>query len=69
MVNNERFLLMAPVFRPHFLLESAQSHLGINIKQSYVLFNNLLNVEADMLGLNDIFWVSAIIFLALIPLV
>ena len=47
----------------------SKSSLGLNNQESYALFNNLLNVQADMLGLNDIFWVSSIIFIALIPIV
>ena len=50
-------------------LKSSKSLLGINTDQSYALFNYLLNVQADMLGLNDIFRVSAIIFVLLIPIV
>lgn len=50
-------------------INSSRSLLDINIDQSYALFNRILNVEADMLGINDIFWVSSIIFLLLIPIV
>ncbi|MFI4963247.1 MAG: DHA2 family efflux MFS transporter permease subunit, partial [Legionellales bacterium] len=50
-------------------IETSQSLLGISTQQSYALYNNMLNIEADMLGLNDIFWVSSIIFIALIPIV
>lgn len=45
------------------------STLHLTTEQSYTLFNNILNVQADMLGLNDIFWISSIIFIALIPVV
>lgn len=50
-------------------IHSTHSLLGINTEQSYGLFNKILDAQADMLGLNDIFWISSIIFVALIPLV
>lgn len=50
-------------------IQSAQALLNLKLEQSYALFNVILDRQADMLGLNDIFWISAIIFLALIPLV
>lgn len=56
-----------PIFTT--FVETSQSWLKIQTEQSYALFNRLLSVQADMLGLNDVFWVSSIIFIALIPLV
>ncbi|KTC84004.1 MULTISPECIES: DHA2 family efflux MFS transporter permease subunit [Legionella] len=50
-------------------IETSRSLLNIQTDQSYALFNQILNVEANMLGLNDVFWVSSIIFVALIPIV
>ncbi len=50
-------------------IEFGRSVLHINTDQSYALFNQLLNAQADMLGLNDVFWLSAIIFVALVPIV
>ena len=32
-------------------------------------FEHSLNTQAAMLGLNDIFWLSAVIFVAIIPLI
>lgn len=49
--------------------QSFGTGLGMSPEQQNVMFNRLVNVQADMLGLNDIFWVSALIFLALVPLV
>lgn len=51
-----------------FVNETARL-LTITSQQSYALFNTLLNIQADTLGLNDIFWVSAIILLLIIPIV
>jgi MFS transporter, DHA2 family, multidrug resistance protein len=50
-------------------INTSRSLLPISLEQSYGLFNQIVDVEADMLGLNDIFWISSIIFLLLIPLV
>ncbi len=50
-------------------MNTSKTLLHITTQQSYALFNTILNVEADMLGLNDVFWASSIIFLSLIPLV
>lgn len=50
-------------------IETSRSLLHIQLDQSYALFNQILNVEANMLGLNDVFWVSSIIFVSLIPIV
>lgn len=50
-------------------IHSTQALLGINREKSYGLFNALVNQQADMLGLNDIFRISSIIFIFLIPLV
>lgn len=50
-------------------IESTQSVLALGTEQSYALFNALLSVQANMLGLNDIFRISAMIFIFLIPIV
>ena len=58
-------------YNPNFneFMNSSHSLLGLNTDQSYGFFNYILNVQADMLGLNDIFWISSLIFIALIPVV
>ncbi len=50
-------------------IHSSREILPINQAQSYSLFNHLANIQASMLGLNDIFMVSSLVFIALIPLV
>lgn len=45
------------------------TYLGSTQEQGYALFNRLVTLQADMLGLNDIFWISSLIFIGLIPLV
>jgi DHA2 family multidrug resistance protein len=42
---------------------------GLSPEQALAQINQLVNQQAFMLGANDIFWVSAVLFLALIPLV
>ncbi|MBA4696271.1 MAG: DHA2 family efflux MFS transporter permease subunit [Legionella sp.] len=43
--------------------------LAITPEQSFALFNALVNVQANTLGLNDIFWASSLILILLIPIV
>lgn len=50
-------------------LNTSGASLPITGDQTYGLFNRLVNSQADMLGLNDIFWASSFIFLSLIPVV
>ncbi|MCL9682490.1 DHA2 family efflux MFS transporter permease subunit [Legionella sp. HCPI-6] len=58
-------------YNPNFtgFMESSRALLQLKAEQGYRLFNTILNVQADMLGLNDIFWISSLIFIALIPVV
>lgn len=48
---------------------SQMSQQGIEPAVQNALFNRLVTVQSDMLGINDIFWISSLILLALIPLV
>ncbi|PMS38162.1 DHA2 family multidrug resistance protein [Trinickia symbiotica] len=43
--------------------------LGGSVDQAVAFFERSLNAQAAMLGLNDIFWLSAGIFVAIIPLI
>ncbi len=43
--------------------------LGGGVDQATAFFEHSLNAQAAMLGLNDIFWLSSMIFIAIIPLV
>ncbi|MPV65397.1 DHA2 family efflux MFS transporter permease subunit [Burkholderia sp. BE17] len=43
--------------------------LGGGVDQATAFFERALNAQAPMLGLNDIFWLSSIIFVVIIPLV
>ncbi|MGQ3890061.1 DHA2 family efflux MFS transporter permease subunit [Legionella sp. CNM-1927-20] len=42
---------------------------GLSQDQQYAVFNYMVNIQSNILGLNDIFRVSAFIFIALIPLI
>ena len=45
------------------------STLGGSIDQAVAFFEHSLNAQAAMLGLNDIFWLSSVIFIVIIPLI
>jgi len=46
-----------------------QATLGGGIPKATAFYANALNAQATMLGLNDIFWISAVIFVVIIPLI
>jgi DHA2 family multidrug resistance protein len=50
-------------------LESIQTAMHLSPDQAVAFFERGMNAQAIMLGLNDIFWVSAVIFVAIIPLI
>lgn len=50
-------------------LASIQSTMHLSYGQATAYFEKQLNTQAIMLGLNDIFWISAVIFVAIIPLI
>lgn len=50
-------------------VHASQNLLHLNTTESYGLFNLFVDIQADMLGLNDIFWISSIIFILLIPII
>ena len=68
---NVQLTEQANPYNPTFTnyINETSSLLAINQEQSYDLFDKVLVVQADMLGINDIFWISSLIFIALIPLV
>lgn len=46
-----------------------QHTLNGSTSQALALFESTLEAQATMLGLNDIFWLSGILFLAIVPLI
>jgi DHA2 family multidrug resistance protein len=70
-LHHARLTEEANLYNPNFtaFMESSSDLLQLKTEQSYRLFNTILNIQADMLGLDDIFWISSLIFIALIPVV
>ncbi len=56
-----------PVFTQQMETMRGALHLGRD--SAYALFNNSVDSQAAVMGLNDIFYISAIIFIAIIPLI
>ncbi|WP_261316372.1 DHA2 family efflux MFS transporter permease subunit [Burkholderia dolosa] len=50
-------------------LDTLRATLGGSAGQASAFFEQSLNAQAAMLGLNDIFWLSSMIFVAIIPLI
>jgi len=59
-VNNANFVVS---------IEALQHTFGGSTDQAYAAFERSLNTQAAMLGINDIFWLSAVIFIGIIPLI
>ncbi|UVE70110.1 DHA2 family efflux MFS transporter permease subunit (plasmid) [Burkholderia pyrrocinia] len=59
------------VNNPDYTSAIANLHatLGGGVDRATAFFERALNAQAAMLGLNDIFWLSSIIFVVIIPLV
>ncbi|MDE1181621.1 DHA2 family efflux MFS transporter permease subunit [Paraburkholderia sp.] len=70
-LHHERLTEQANVNNPVFnqSIEATKSLLHMNTSSAHALFDFQLNTQAAMLGLNDIFYVSAIIFVMIIPLI
>ncbi|GAB7548139.1 hypothetical protein CS8_078320 [Cupriavidus sp. 8B] len=50
-------------------LEALQATAGFSHDQAMAFFERSLTTQATMLGLNDIFWISGVIFIVIIPLI
>lgn len=50
-------------------LEALQATAGFSHDQAMAFFERNLTTQAAMLGLNDIFWISGVIFIVIIPLI
>ncbi|PUA19171.1 DHA2 family efflux MFS transporter permease subunit [Glaciimonas sp. PCH181] len=70
-LHHARLAEQASVNNPTFVenIASLHSTLGLTMDQAYASFEATLNAQATMLGLNDIFWISAVIFVLIIPLI
>ncbi|MBN3857458.1 DHA2 family efflux MFS transporter permease subunit [Paraburkholderia sp. Ac-20340] len=56
-----------PVFTQQ--MDNVQQSLHLSGNSAYALFNSSVDAQAAVMGLNDIFYISAIIFIAIIPLI
>ncbi|AOB32226.1 disulfide bond formation protein DsbA [Bordetella sp. H567] len=70
-MHHERLTEVATSTNPVFTqqIDSIRALLHLNTGASNALFDAMLNAQAAMMGLNDIFYVSAAIFLLIIPLI
>jgi len=50
-------------------IASIQNALGGSTQQALAFIERSLNTQATMLGLDDIFWLSAVIFIVIVPLI
>lgn len=69
-LHHARLMESATVYNPQFTqgMENI-SALGVNTDQAHGLFERTLSMQAGILGADDIFWISSLIFLALIGFV
>jgi DHA2 family multidrug resistance protein len=70
-LHHARLSEQASVLNPQFVDSQGlmQSALGVNPQQALASFERSVVTQSAMLGLNDIFWVSGVIFIAIIPLI
>ena len=70
-LHHERLTEQASVDNPLFreFMDKTQTLLHLSAPSARALFDYQLSAQAAMMGLNDIFYVSAFIFLAIIPLI
>ncbi|SAL83968.1 EmrB/QacA family drug resistance transporter [Caballeronia arvi] len=70
-LHHSQLVEQASVHNPTFVgaLGAIQDTLGGSSSQALAFFERSLTTQAAMLGLNDIFWLSAVIFIAIVPLV
>ncbi|PCE28712.1 EmrB/QacA family drug resistance transporter [Paraburkholderia acidicola] len=50
-------------------IDSTQSLLHLNVQSARALFDSTVNNQSAMLGLDDVFYISAVIFIVIIPLI
>ncbi|OXC72372.1 Inner membrane component of tripartite multidrug resistance system [Caballeronia sordidicola] len=70
-LHHERLTEQANINNPVFLqsLQMSQGTLNISEAQARGMFDFTVNTQAAMMGLNDVFFASAIIFILIIPLI
>ena len=70
-LHHARLIEQINAFNPIFIgaVAQAQSTLDVGASNALAFIEYGLGVQASMLGINDIFWLSAIIFVLIIPLI
>ena len=70
-LHHERLVEQTSVNNPTFTgaIATLENTLGASADKARAFFEYSLNTQAAMLGLNDIFWLSAVIFILIIPLI
>lgn len=70
-LHHVRLTEQANVYNPSFTQSIAQTQSALNVSQAQAhgLFDLNVGTQAAMLGLDDIFYISAVIFLLIIPLI
>jgi DHA2 family multidrug resistance protein len=69
--HHERLIEQTSVNNPSFTgaIAALQTALDASADKARAFFEYSLNAQAAMLGLNDIFWLSSVIFILIIPLI
>lgn len=59
------------IYNPAFMESIAAAHntLGGSLSKALAFTESKLNAQAAMLGINDMFWLSAVVFILIIPLI
>ncbi|WP_321890235.1 DHA2 family efflux MFS transporter permease subunit [Paraburkholderia bannensis] len=70
-LHHARLAEQASVNNPTFVdaIGNLQTTLGASQSSALAFFEKSMTAQATMLGLNDIFWLSAVIFIVIIPLI
>jgi DHA2 family multidrug resistance protein len=70
-LHHTRLIEQAHANNPAFVesMHQLQTVLGLSQLQAYARFEQTVVAQSAMLGLNDVFWASAVIFIAIIPLI
>jgi DHA2 family multidrug resistance protein len=70
-LHHARLVEQANAYNSTFIdfISQLQSTLNVGAGNATAFFESGLNSQATMLGLNDIFWISAVLFVVIIPLI
>lgn len=69
-MHHARLMEEANAFNPHYSQYMGQlDSIGLSGEQAAAVFERSLSLQASTMGVNDIFWISALIFLVLIAVI